>query len=426
MMKQSSARREFWCCPNLTGGAGPAKRGSSTCRPSAALRADSKDRRYAENRTPPAFSSACIPRLLVVVLVCCAAFSSGCRRRPAPPKAYAAFVVNQQSSTLAEVNLAKFRVLATVAVAPGPERVWVRPQRQELWVVSASGEISVVEFPALRVVKTLRLGEGARDLAFSSQGRAAFILEPAKGQIVFIDPENYKETTRLNLGTPLTDLALTPDGKTLVASSQATDRLFFVKVDDHKVLGSVKVGKAPGPMVILPNSSKVFVCDTEEGAISAADLTTQQLLSNIEIGIRPGPMILKPDGGELFVFEYEGTSMVIVDADQDNVEQNYPTGHNPVAGVFQQNPLVLYTANAGDGSVMALDVQNRILLAAVHVGIEPRALTLTPDERFLLVVDTSASTLAVLQANPATLLTTFPVGAKPVDVVAPGWLVEGQ
>jgi DNA-binding beta-propeller fold protein YncE len=118
--------------------------------------------------------------------------------------------------------------------------------------------------------------------------------------------------------------------------------------------------------------------------------------------------------------------MVIVDADQDNVEQNNPTGHNPVAGVFQQNPLVLYTANAGDGSVMALDVQNRILLAAVHVGIEPRALTLTPDERFLLVVDTSASTLAVLQANPATLLTTFPVGAKPVDVVAPGWLVEGQ
>ena len=113
--------------------------------------------------------------------------------------------------------------------------------------------------------------------------------------------------------------------------------------------------------------------------------------------------------------------MIIVDTDQDDVEQNYPTGHKPVAGVFQQTPLVLYIANAGDGSVMALDVQNRALLATIHIGIEPRALALTPDERFLLVADTSASTLAVLRTNPTNLLTTFPVGAKPVDVVVPGW-----
>jgi DNA-binding beta-propeller fold protein YncE len=135
-------------------------------------------------------------------------------------------------------------------------------------------------------------------------------------------------------------------------------------------------------------------------------------------------MVLKPDGGELFIFENEGTSMVIVDTDQDNVEQNYPTGHKPVAGVFQRNPLVLYIASAGDGSVMALDVQNRTLLAAVHIGIEPRALALTPDERFLVVADTTASTLAVLQTDPTTLLTTFPVGAKPVDVVIPGWIIQ--
>ena len=371
-----------------------------------------------------ALSYAQLIRCLMIVLACLAVFAGGCRRRPLPPKAYAAFVLNNQGSTLAEVDLASFRVCATVEVAANPERVWVRPQHKELWVVSASGEIRVVEFPSLRVVRTLRIGEGARDLAFSQTGSRAFILDPVKGQIVFIDPETYRESSRLNLSAALTDLALTPDGNELVASSRATNRLILVKVDERKVLGSVNVGKGPGPIVILPNSSKAFVCDKEESAISAVDLATRQLLANIEIGFRPGPMVLKPDGGELFIFEEEGTSMVIVDTEQDNVEQNYPTGHNAVAGVFQGNPLVLYIANAGDGSVMALDVQNRNLLAAVHVGIEPRALALTPDERFLAVVDTSASTLAVLQTNPATLLTTFPVGARPVDVVVPGWILQ--
>jgi DNA-binding beta-propeller fold protein YncE len=142
------------------------------------------------------------------------------------------------------------------------------------------------------------------------------------------------------------------------------------------------------------------------------------------MAIRPGAMVLKPDGGELFVFEDGGTRMVIVDTEQDNVEQNYPTGHKPVSGIFQREPLVLYLANAGDGSVMALDVQNRTLLAAIHIGIEPRALALTPDERFLAVADTSASTLAILQTDPTTLLTTVPVGATPVDVVVPGWELQ--
>jgi len=63
-------------------------------------------------------------------------------------------------------------------------------------------------------------------------------------------------------------------------------------------------------------------------------------------------------------------------------------------------------------------------LAAVHIGIEPRALALTPDEQFLVVADTSASTLAVLQTNPTILLTSFPVGARPVDVVVPGWTIQ--
>jgi DNA-binding beta-propeller fold protein YncE len=51
-------------------------------------------------------------------------------------------------------------------------------------------------------------------------------------------------------------------------------------------------------------------------------------------------------------------------------------------------------------------------------------MALTPDERFLVVADTAASTLAVLETDPARLLTTVSVGADPVDVVVPGWILQ--
>jgi DNA-binding beta-propeller fold protein YncE len=76
--------------------------------------------------------------------------------------------------------------------------------------------------------------------------------------------------------------------------------------------------------------------------------------------------------------------------------------------------------------VSALDVQHREVMASTHVGVEPRALALTPDERLLVVADRAGSSLAILHADPASLaddrsvlITTLPVGASPVDVVVP-------
>jgi YVTN family beta-propeller protein len=94
---------------------------------------------------------------------------------------------------------------------------------------------------------------------------------------------------------------------------------------------------------------------------------------------------------------------------------------------------VLYIANAGDGSVLALDVANRQVLAAVHVGLEPRALALTPDQRLLVVADRAGSSLAILHADPTSLsnhrsllITAVPVGASPVDVVVPDFIGPGH
>ena len=80
---------------------------------------------------------------------------------------------------------------------------------------------------------------------------------------------------------------------------------------------------------------------------------------------------------------------------------------------------------------MALDVANRLALGSTFVGREPRALALTPDERFLAVADAGTSSLAVLIAEPSrlaatrsALLTSLPVGGRPVDVVVPEMKIE--
>ncbi|PYU98510.1 MAG: hypothetical protein DMG26_18535 [Acidobacteria bacterium] len=375
---------------------------------------------------------------------------AACRELPAPPKPYLAFVANNQSNSVAAVDLANFRLVATIPVAPGPEQVTVRPRSREVWVLGGpSGIVSVIRFPELDVRKSFRVGPLARSLTFSRDGRRAFVFSPAEGQVVFLDCDQLRETARVRLRAPsmvrfsenlatenpalsavvamrLGEVTLTPDGKVLVISDA---------IALEKLLGSVDVGKNPGPMVVLPDSSKVFVADTGEPKVSAVDIASRQLLSHLETAARPSALLLKPDGGEIFVLSALGSSLSILDAFHDNVEQNMTTGREPSAAVIRRNQSVLYIANAGDGSVTALEVENRTVLSSTHAGTEPRSLALTPDERYLVVADAASSDVAILRtdvtdAPPSgptptsrtALVTTVPVGARPVSVVIPDWL----
>ena len=380
------------------------------------------------------FATVRFPALSILVFCL-----SACYPQAEPPKPYLAFVANEDSNTVAAVNLADFHVVASIPVGAKPEQLAVRPHHQELWAVSALGTISVIDFPALRVVQTLRIGSSASNLIFAPNGDQTYVLDGDSDLIVFGDGkpgEVLRESGRVRLGGKLASLALAPDGKTLVVADAATGRLVFVSVAARRVLGTVEVGRGPGPIVILPDGSKAFVADTEEEKVSAADTASRQILSHIEISTKPSALLLKPDGGELFVLSAQGGIATIVDALHDNVEQTFPTGRGTAAGVIRRDQSVLYLANAGDGSVTCLDVENRVVLNSTYVGTEPRALALTPDERFLVVADRGASSLAVLRADPRSrdrkgqlwmdpkrslLLTTVPVGAGPVDVVVPEW-----
>ena len=404
-------------------------------------------------------------RLVLILAVVAVVLAAACRGRPAP-KPRLAFVANSQSDSVAAVDLASFRLVATIPVAPGPEQVAVRPGSHEVWVLGGpSGIISVIRFPELDVRKSLRVGPLARSLTFSRDGRRAFIFSPVEGQVVFLDCDQLRETARVRLrapstvrslsdlftqdntallaavatgqatGPPLGEVALTPNGKTLLISDATpSNRVHLVDVDSQKLLGSVEVGKDPGPMVVLPDSSKAFVADTGEPKVSVVDIASRQLLSHLEMAALPSALLLKPDGGEIFVLSAQGSSLSIVDAFHDNVELNMTTGREPSSAVIRRNQSVLYIANAGDGSVTALEVENRTVLSSTHAGTEPRSLALTPDERYLVVADAASSDVAILRtdvtdAAPSgpgptsrtALVTAVPVGARPVDVVVPDW-----
>lgn len=294
----------------------------------------------------------------------------------------------------------------------------------------------MISYPELRVTASIPIGSSSRDMAITGDGRLAAVSD-AKGEIVLIDCNSRAMEGRIKSGDAISDLGFSPNGKALIAADSAHDRLVFVDVASRSIQGEVHVGKEPGPIAILPDSSKLFVADTGEPQLSAVDLATRQVLSNIDLASKPVALVLKPDGGELIALCPESATLAILDTLHDYVGSEIPTGTDPVAAVPTRDSTKLYVANRGDGTVEAIDLQNRSQPGSVmstHAGIAPSALALTPDERYLAVTDSASSALVVLgtaplsaqsskvQTVPLPLVTTVSVGADPVDVVIPDWL----
>ncbi len=120
-----------------------------------------------------------------------------------------------------------------------------------------TGKISVAAFPHLHLVTTLDVGRSAKDLAFSPDGRAAYVLDPADHEVVFLDceggsgnpPEGAipRVAFRLRLGGALADLALSPDGKTLVAASSTLTSSPSSAPRRASHWGLWKLGSCPAP-----------------------------------------------------------------------------------------------------------------------------------------------------------------------------------
>lgn len=368
-----------------------------------------------------------------------------CSRRAAPPSPYLAFVVCQDSNSVAVVNLAELRVVASLKVSLRPEAAAVRPGSSEIYV-TGSGGLDRIEFPSLKVYLNSRTDHHPRSLVFSPDGRYAYYLmesEPIRraapgalsqppqvgvSHISIFDCDAKREVGQIGIAASLSHLALSSDGSQLLATDPIAGRVYFFEVASRKSLGSVSAGRGAGPIAVQSFGSKIFVSNHEEKTITVVEGAARQVLSHVELGAQPGLLLLKPDGGEIFALSPESSTITILDAFHDNILQTLTAGRNPVTGVFRKDSRVLYLANAGDGSVTVMDVTNRAVLASTFVGREPRALALTPDERFLAVADAGTSSLAVLIAEPgrlsdsrSALLTSLPVGTRPIDVVVPDW-----
>lgn len=147
------------------------------------------------------------------------------------------------SDDLAVVNLKRRKVRRYVSTGRSPHDLLFSPNGR-LWVTDWNGALHVYSRRG-RLLKSRSLGEEAHHLAFTPDGRQAWITDHSARRVFVLSTSNYKLIKRLKIRGSPHHIAVTPDGKKVAVADHDRGLLLVYRVETMRRVAKIKIG--PGP-----------------------------------------------------------------------------------------------------------------------------------------------------------------------------------
>jgi YVTN family beta-propeller protein len=355
---------------------------------------------------------------------------------PTPPSSYGidialspdgskAYLTEPTDNRLLVLNSWTGRTLATVPVGDDPTGLALTPDGSEVWVVNTTlsssatgsssvtgpplgtgtGSVSVVSTATNEVLGTVPVGSGPIDVAFSPDGRTAYVTNNgvlSPGSVSVID------TATLTVVATLTP---TPAPNPSLAGS---------------------LGPNPTSVAVTPNGAEVWVSEVNDAdelggsSTTPDDVTvfntlTGAQMAQIPVGTGPFFMAISPDGGDAYVADKLSCDVREIDTATFAVVAtvDWPSSHGcPYGLALGPNDNLVYTVTGSDhtfgeghsgnafGSVDFATGRADVLGA---IGRDPVTMALSPGATTAYVVDADRPVIDLVDPTDGARKATFAI-----------------
>jgi YVTN family beta-propeller protein len=365
--------------------------------------------------------------------------AAGCQRDVGYPANYReyAYISNGGSNTVTVLDLVNMRQDRVIAVGAAPSGLAVNPRRNEVYVVnSGSGTVTVINAESNTVAATIPVERRPYFIDVDAQGERAYVANSGSNNVSVIDLAGRRVAGVIGVGESPGIARIANNGKTLVISNRASGSVSIADAGSFKVRSSFDHCPGATDVMILPDSSKAFIACSGGHQIMVIGLahatgsnpaTADVLLAFLDVGKTPMQMALKPDGGEAFVSNYDSDTISELTTSSNEVGGAYLVGAHPVRGLVSADNSLLYVSDFSAGRIVIYSIDDgKLVPPGVRVGEGPDALAFSASGRMLLVANAQSGDIAAvrLDANTASLLTLFPAGRSPNDIVVKAFLVR--
>lgn len=313
------------------------------------------------------------------------------------------------------------------------------------YVSSQNGGISVYSLDKFEKIKEIQVGEGARGLGLSDDGKLLAVAVKESGELVIVDTTTGTVKARVPVGKnpefvrvlgdvafvayepsskggpPKPDAAKT-EGKPEDDEDEDEDPPAQVALVDLKQaikLREITAGRETEGIEFSQDGKHLIVTNEADENVSVHQIDTGALVTRLNTesyGVRPRGIKRSGDGKEFAVTLEFGNKVLILN-DQYQVVREAATGPVPYGVTFNKAGDELLVALAKGERIQVFDSKTLAVKREYPVGRRCWHFTFTPDEKNLLVACGRSSEVLVLDAKTGQKLKTLPDDKLPWGVV---------
>ena len=213
-------------------------------------------------------------------------------------------------------------------------------------------------------------------------------------------------------------VSLSPDGKRAYVTNFGQHNGHNIEIVDAKTLAHIDSINLPGNVVesvLSPDGTTIFASNFLRNSVQFIDVQTKRVTREIPTGTHPKILVLSPDGKQLFAANWSGDSVTQIEVATAKVVRTLPAGKNP-RGMAMTKGGTLYVANFNGESIDVFkgnDLTDRHRFKACPI---PRHLTLSSDEKLLLVSCYHDSMLHAVDLATEKVVHELHVGSSPKTI----------
>ncbi|GIW39928.1 MAG: hypothetical protein KatS3mg076_0505 [Candidatus Binatia bacterium] len=293
---------------------------------------------------------------------------------PAPSSArLRLFVPNSGDDTVSVIDGDEDREVAVLEVGAMPQAVALRPDPPLLAVANSRGNsVTLVDPVELRVLgDPIPAGRFPVHLTFSADGRFLFSSAYDDDAVHVIDV-----VARTLSGDPIRlpararRLLLTPRNELLALVYAENGVLALLDLEKRVVAKTVGVGKAPTDLVLAPDGKHIWVAAFQSDTLSLVDLETFRVRKTFDASVGNG-LVLDPFRHLLYSIDTFENRVWVFDYEKGEHAGDIPVGEDPVYSAMTPDGRYLYVVNSTDGNLTKVDLESRKFLRRIAVGTEP-------------------------------------------------------
>jgi len=348
------------------------------------------------------------------------------------------FVANQESRSVAVVDLNRFRLRKQISLDAAPAAVVEHSSRKTVYVLAPdAGTVYEIDARTHAVTRRARAGNQAAAMQWSFAKDALWVLYRDPPSLVELPLDSFRPNRRIRLASPGLTFDVSRDNQAAVVCPQDAS-IVLASLSRGSIERTIAGRGVPSLVRYRWDGQHVLVGSATDHSVAIFDVPTGKVMVRLPLPLEPRNFCVSADDGQLFVSGDGMDAVAIIFPSTTEVEQTILAGHAPGAmavtkGVPQPPPYLLVT-NPDSDKVTVINIDTRELVAVVQVGRGPRFIRMTPDDQYALVLNRESGDLAMIRtaalttpdgytrrSRQAPLFTMIPVGEMPVSAAVVGF-----